>query len=121
MEPHRGGLRKRAGERPEPRERAGRLRLVEQADGGRDPGFGVVGCESRGFGEDALRGALPPEPLQRDTVEEAIGGGTAARTTLEGRELGGRREPTNGRRCLRNGDEEPAGCGRSRDGAGCRR
>ena len=49
VEAHGGGLRERARERPEPGERAGGLRLVEQADGRCDPCFGVVRREPCGL------------------------------------------------------------------------
>ena len=63
MEPHRRRVRKAARERPEPRERLRRSRLVEAPDRSGDLGLGVRGRLPGRPGEDLRGGALPPEPL----------------------------------------------------------
>ena len=70
MEAHGLGLREDPCQRPEPAERARRLRLVEAADGLGDTRVGVVRREPHGGGELPLGGDRPAEPLQHGAVEQ---------------------------------------------------
>ena len=98
MESDRCGFRERARERPESGERARGLALVEETDSGCHSSLGVGRPSPGGRREDALRGDLPAEPLQRDAVEEPVRDGSPLRAAFERGELrGGREAPDRGR------------------------
>src|SRR5437868_11109875 len=77
MEAHGLRMREDADERAEPAERQRGIRLVEEPDGRRDAGVGIVRRLTGGGGELPLRRARVIEALQSDAVEDLLVGSAA--------------------------------------------
>ena len=80
-------------ERPEPRERARRVGLVEPPDGHRHLWLEVVRRQGGGRLELAQRRKLVPEPLQRDAVQELVADASGPGAAGEEGDLPWRRQP----------------------------
>ena len=111
-------VRKALRERPEPRERARGVRLVEEADRGRRLRLGVPRRSARGRGELAARRHRPAEPLQRGAVEQLGADAAAARVRRERVRAGAAARAGEARRAAGSSARRPGWPGKY---SGCRK